>query len=92
MVIGILKDIRTQLGKAIGDDVDVTLERDDAKRDVEVPDDLASALEEAGLSELFEALSFSKRREIVGGVFEAKHPATRQRRIATAIRQLGDKG
>lgn len=90
MVIGILKDIRTQLGKAIGDDVDVTLERDVAKREVEVPEDLATALKQAGLSVVFEALSFSTRREIVGGVIGAKHPETRQRRIVTAIKQLED--
>lgn len=91
MVIGILKDIRTRLGKNVGDEVEVTLERDDAKREVEVPENLATALKQAGLSEVFEALSFSKRREIVGGVLEAKHPETRQRRIATAIGQLGEK-
>lgn len=91
MVIGILKDIRTQLAKEIGDEVEVTLERDDAKREVEVPEELATALKQAGLSEVFEALSFSKRREIVNGVIGANHPETRQRRIATAIGQLGDK-
>lgn len=89
MVIGILKDIRTRLAKEIGDEVEVTLVRDNAKRDVEVPEDLAAALKQAGLSEVFEALSFSKRRQLVNGVVDAKHPETRQRRIATTLEQLG---
>lgn len=91
MVIGILKHIRSQLGKSVGDEVTVTLERDDAKREVDVPDELATALKQAGMSEVFAALSFSRRREIVGGVVGAKHPETRQRRIASAIRQLEGK-
>jgi len=91
MVIGVLKDIRTKLGKQIGDEVEVTLERDESKREIAVPDDLATALTESGLTELFEALSFTRRREIAGGVSEAKKAETRRRRIDDAVIELRSK-
>ena len=37
------KGIRAELGKGAGDSVTVTVERDDAVRTVDVPDDLAAA-------------------------------------------------
>jgi Domain of unknown function (DUF1905)/Bacteriocin-protection, YdeI or OmpD-Associated len=83
--IGILKSIRTRIGKEPGDTVVVTLERDSAERTVEVPDDLAAALAEAGARESFDKLSYSHRREHVAAINDAKKPETRQRRIANAI-------
>lgn len=88
MVIGLLKGIRTQLGKGDGDPVTVTLERDTAERTVDVPEDLAEALEEAGLRKSFDALSYSHRREHVNAINEAKKPETRARRIAKAVEML----
>ena len=44
MALGMLKQIRSDLGKGPGDSVVVTVTRDDAERTVEVPDDLAAAL------------------------------------------------
>jgi len=44
MVLGILKDIRSQLGKSPGDKVTVTVERDDAKRSVDIPRAAPAAL------------------------------------------------
>ena len=73
-VIGLLKAIRTELGKGPGDVITVTLEVDCAERTVEVPDDLRAALEQAGRTQQFNALSFSHRREYVTGIIEAKKP------------------
>jgi Bacteriocin-protection, YdeI or OmpD-Associated/Domain of unknown function (DUF1905) len=83
--IGILKSIRTEIGKEPGDTVVVTLERDTAERTVDVPGDLAAALAAAGAREAFDKLSYSHRREHVNAVNEAKKPETRQRRIANAV-------
>ncbi|MEU4295126.1 YdeI/OmpD-associated family protein [Kribbella sp. NPDC026596] len=88
MALGILKSIRTQLGKGDGDPVTVTVERDSAERTVEVPADLASALEEAGLREAFDGLSYSHRREHVNAINDAKKPETRARRITKALEML----
>jgi hypothetical protein len=51
--------------------------------DVEVPGDLAEAL--GDLRPVFEAMSFTQRREWVESVLEANRPETRERRIASAV-------
>ncbi|GAA5087383.1 YdeI/OmpD-associated family protein [Nocardia iowensis] len=86
--LGVLKSIRTELGKGPGDRVSVTVARDDAERTVEVPDDLAAALRNADLRATFDALSFSRRREHVTAVTGAKRPDTRARRIAKVVESL----
>ncbi len=88
MALGLLKSIRTELGKGDGDPVTVTVERDTAERTVEVPADLAAALEEAGLRKAFDALSYSHRREHVNAINDAKKPETRARRITKALEML----
>ncbi len=92
MVIGILKDIQTQLGKSAGDEVVVVLTRDDGPREVEVPEDLIQAMEEAGVAGAFERISFTRKKEIASGIASAKKPETRQRRIQAAISELGGSG
>ncbi len=87
-VLGVLKSIRDQLGKAPGDPVAVTVEPDTAEGTVPVPDDLAAALDSAGLRATFEALSFSHRREYVAWIEEAKRIETRSRRIAGTLDRL----
>ena len=88
MALGILKSIRGELGKGAGDPVTVTLVRDAAERTVEVPADLAAALQEAGLRKAFDALSYSHRREHVNAINDAKKPETRVRRISKALEML----
>ncbi|MFI5709884.1 YdeI/OmpD-associated family protein [Kribbella sp. NPDC051620] len=85
MALGILKAIRAELGKAIGDPVTVTLERDTAARTIEVPPNLAEALEAAGAKESFDAMSFSHRREHIQAIENAKKPETRTRRITKTV-------
>lgn len=86
--LGLLKAIRTELGKGPGDQVTVTLERDTAERTVTVPDDLAAALTTAGVRAAFDALSYSNRREHATSVTDAKKPETRTRRIAKIVESL----
>jgi hypothetical protein len=87
-VLGVLKAIRDQLGKGPGDDVIVTIGRDDAPRVVSVPDDLRAALDAAGRHAAFDALSYSHRREYVEWIVDAKRADTRARRIAKTVEQL----
>ncbi|GAB2570990.1 YdeI/OmpD-associated family protein [Kribbella endophytica] len=86
--LGVLKGVRTTLSKAPGDTVTVTVARDTTERTVDVPEDLATALAEAGLRETFDRLSYSHRREHVNAVLDAKKPETRGRRIAKALEML----
>lgn len=87
-VIGLSKAVRAQLGVDIGDEVDATIDLDTAEREVEVPDDLAMALTDAGARAAFDGLTYSRRKEIARSVAEAKRPETRERRIAAAVADL----
>jgi hypothetical protein len=82
---------REASGLKAGDKVEVTLELDVEPRTVEVPGDLAAALStKAGALATFEALAFSKRKEFVRQVNEAKTQETRERRIAKIVTQLSE--
>lgn len=87
-VIGVLKGIRTELGKSPGDTIVVELERDETERVVDVPDDLAAALRKARRRPAFDRLSYSHQREYVLWIDEAKKPETRARRIAQTVERL----
>ena len=77
---------RAAAGVAAGDAVTVTIVLDDAPRVVEVPADLAKALNAgAGARQAFDAMSFTHRKEWVRSINDAKTPETRQRRIAKAV-------
>ena len=83
MILGVLKSIRTSLGKEPGDVLSVTVERDTPEAHASsVPADLAAALAESGVRPAFDALSFSHQREYVQWIEDAKRPDTRTRRIA----------
>jgi uncharacterized protein YdeI (YjbR/CyaY-like superfamily) len=68
--------------------VHVTIERDSAERTVDVPHDLAAALEQAGLTARFAAMAYSHRRQHVEAINEAKRLDTRARRIEKAVRAV----
>lgn len=76
---------RGKAGVAGGDTVEVTLELDTAERTIDVPTPLAAALDSAGVRPAFDALSFSRRRQLIEPVVAAKTDETRERRIAAAV-------
>ena len=80
-MISFSSDKRAATGIAGGDPIVVDLELDTAPRTVEVPADLASALEATGARAAFDALSPSARKAHVTAVEGAKAAETRQRRI-----------
>lgn len=84
-ILIVRKAVRAEIGKQPGDEVTVTVARDDQPRTVEVPEDLAAALAEAGAADAFAALSYTKRKEAVAAVEGAKRPETRARRIAKTV-------
>lgn len=79
---------RTAAGVKGGDTLEVTLELDEAPRIVEIPADLAKALESVGLTDKFNALAFSHRKEHVRSVMDAVAPETRARRIEAVLKKL----
>jgi hypothetical protein len=85
-------DKRAETGIAGGDPIVVDLELDTAPRTVEVPADLAAALDRAGERAAFDALAPSHRKAHVTAIEEAKTAATRERRIAAAVAKIGAGG
>jgi uncharacterized protein YdeI (YjbR/CyaY-like superfamily) len=71
-----------------GDIIKVTLELDAGTRVVAMPGDLLTALKASGLTEVFEGLSYSKRKEFARQVSEAKAAETRLRRIEKVIASM----
>jgi hypothetical protein len=82
-------EVRDKAGVAGGDEVEVELELDTEPREVEVPDDFATALAaNKAAKERFAALSYSNKRRWVLSIEDAKTEATRQRRIAKAVADI----
>jgi hypothetical protein len=87
-MLGILKNIREQVGKGPGDMVDVELERDSSERIVDIPDDLAVVLKRERLRAAFDGLSYTNRREYCRWIKDAKRAETRSARLAKAVEML----
>jgi Bacteriocin-protection, YdeI or OmpD-Associated/Domain of unknown function (DUF1905) len=75
---------RAGAGVAAGDDVDVDIALDEAPREVELPWDLADAMDDAA-RRAYDALSFTHRKEWVRWIEEAKRPETRAARVAKTV-------
>jgi len=79
---------RDAAGAKAGDTVMVELELETGHREVELPAELEAALTAAGLRDVFEALTYSKRREFARQVAEAKAAETRVRRVDKVLAAL----
>jgi antitoxin component of MazEF toxin-antitoxin module len=89
-MIPLSKAHREASGLKAHDKVEVTLELETTPRTVEVPNDLAKALNKAGLRKTFDASAPSKRKEFVRQVEDAKTQETRERRIEKIVTQLSE--
>jgi hypothetical protein len=90
-LIGVAQEHRGPAGVTPGDVIEVDLQLDTAPREVEVPADLAAALDAAPEAKLaFEALSYSNKRRYTLSIEDAKSAETRRRRIEKSVTQLLD--
>jgi antitoxin component of MazEF toxin-antitoxin module len=88
-MISLSAEHRAGAGVAGGDEVEVDLELDTAPRQVDVPPDLAAALDaEPAARHTFDGLSYSNKSWHVLQVTGAKTDETRQRRIARSVETL----
>ena len=91
-LIGMSKAAREQLGVDYGDEVDAIIELDVVERVVEMPDDLAAALDvDPSLRAAFEGLPYSHRKERARSVTDAKKAETREARIAKIVQEMQDR-
>ena len=86
------RKLREAGGLVAGQRVAVVMERDDAPRTIEPPDDLERALRDnPAVWTAWERLSFTHQREYVEAVEDAKRPETRARRIVQTVEKLSAK-
>jgi len=84
-MIGFSLAHRKATGLGAGDEITVTLTVMTEPREVNVPDDLAAAMEAAGVRPFFDGLSNSLQRMHCDLVSSAKAPETRARRVEKAV-------
>ena len=88
-ILGVLKDIRAQIGKTFGDEITVTIEPDTEPRQIEVPKDLMKELKkDKEAKAFFDKLSYTHQKEYVRWIEEAKKEETRQNRIVKTMEML----
>ena len=87
-MLGLLKSIREQIGKGPGDMIEVTIQKDEEERVVEIPPAFEKLLKKEGLLPAFEKLSYTHRKEYCRWLTEAKREETRLARLEKAIAML----
>ncbi len=88
-MVGVSAENRAAAGVNADDDVEVQLELDTDKREVDVPADFAAALAGDSVAvAAFTKLSYSHQRQHVLAIDDAKTAETRQRRIAKSLAML----
>lgn len=88
-MIGISSDRRGPAGVTGGEEVDIDLELDTAPREVDVPSDLAAALDaDPAARNTFDSLSYSNKSWHVLQATGTKNPDTRARRIEKSVAAL----
>ncbi len=90
-ILGIRKDIRAQLGKSVGDAVDVTVVEDTKDRVVEAPADLRQALRASKAARAsYAELAYTNQKAYVDWIEAARRTATRRDRVARAVALLAE--
>jgi hypothetical protein len=83
---GVTAANRAASGINAGDEVQVTLELDTAPRELEVPPELAAALDDDAVAKaFFDGLSYSNKRVFTESVAGTNNPETKARRVTKAI-------
>jgi len=88
-MLGISDEVRKAAHVAAGDTVDVNVELDTEKRDVEVPSELAKALaKNPKVRKYFESLSYSGKIRLTAPIANGKTTETREKNLAKAMQEL----
>jgi hypothetical protein len=88
-MLGISEDVRSNAHVSAGDTVDVDIELDTEKREVEVPPELAKALaKDPRAKKYFDSLSYSGKIRLVAPIANGKTSETREKNVAKAMQEL----
>lgn len=94
-ILGLTQEIRKQLGKNFGDEISVSFTEDLEERTVEIADDILTFFNENPEARaLFDKMSYTRRKEYIRWINEAKKPETRENRKVKMIQMIleGKKG
>lgn len=81
--------MRKHCGKEIGEVLHVNLEVDDQPRELELPEDVVAALDDADAAlEKFSSLPYYIRRDEINKINDAKTQPTREKRIKALLDRL----
>ncbi|SET71004.1 YdeI/OmpD-associated family protein [Hymenobacter actinosclerus] len=81
------KEVRNAIDKTWADTVHVVLWHDTDPSGLELPAELAQALDRTGLRAKFDALPFTQRKQLAQHISRAKKPDARDQRIIEALEQ-----
>ncbi|MFM9921167.1 YdeI/OmpD-associated family protein [Lacisediminihabitans sp. H27-G8] len=88
-LVGLNSEHRAASGFGGGETVEVTIERDEAPREVDVPEALAAILAtDPEATAAWDKLPYSQRKEHARSISEAKAEDTRARRVAKTVAGL----
>jgi uncharacterized protein YdeI (YjbR/CyaY-like superfamily) len=88
-MVGVSAANRELTGASAGDTLEVEIELDTQPRTIDVPEDLAAALEaEPGAKAFYGTLNYSSQRRYVEPIGDAKTAETRARRVAKVVADL----
>jgi hypothetical protein len=88
-ILILTKEIRTKINKTFGEMVSVLLEADTEIREVAIPEDVQSVLNENPEAlAFFEKLAYTHRKEYIRWITDAKREETRLKRIETFVEKL----
>jgi len=88
-ILVLTKEIRSKINKTFGDMVSVDLEADKEIREVDIPEDVQSVLNENPEAlAFFEKLAYTHRKEYIRWITDAKREETRLNRIETFVEKL----
>lgn len=87
-MMAVPKKLRDAAGIKGGEMIRVSMEKDDAPRTVTPPKDLAKAIKANELTDVWERMSYTHKKEYAEAVEAAKREETRARRIEKTIEQL----
>lgn len=91
-IIGITKEIRNKIGKNPGDEIKVTIEKDEEERSVELPEYFKVLVEDdKEINKFWNGLSFSMQKKYITWITSAKKEETRNKRLEGAIIKLKNK-
>ncbi len=88
-MIGVTKEVRKNIGKEAGDTIFVQVEKDNEVREVELPNDFKTRLEDNVTAlDFYNSLSYSGKRKYYQWISSAKKAKTREKRIEEALKKL----